>query len=145
MKSLLLMWLFLLSAVVTAFAQPDTVSTRPTGAPVILNQDTLFLLYNPVGSFSKEERAQAISSRIRALAEDRFFKPDSINVVENALSVDVLYADRVLMSVTEADAATAKKTRLELAEIYADNMKRSVEAYSEQYSLREILTEIGLA
>lgn len=142
MKSILLMWLFILSALTTAFAQPDTTNA---GAPVVLHRDTLFVLYNPVGSFSKEERAEAISKRIRALAEDRFFKPDSVNLLENALSVDVLYADRVLMSVTEADAATAEKPMLELAEIYAANIKRSVKAYSEQYSLREILTEIGLA
>ena len=136
------MWLFILSALITAFAQPDSTNA---GAPVVLHRDTLFVLYNPVGSFSKEERAEAISKRIRALAEDRFFKPDSVNLLENALSVDVLYADRVLMSVTEADAATAEKPMLELAEIYAANIKRSVKAYSEQYSLREILTEIGLA
>ncbi|MBD1397438.1 mechanosensitive ion channel family protein [Pontibacter sp. JH31] len=145
MKSLFLLWLFLFSAFIPAIAQPDTTITKPTGAPVILQRDTLFVLYAPVGSFTKEERAEAIGRRIQALAEDRFFQPDSINVLENALSVDVYYADRVLMSVTEADAAIADKSRKELAEIYAANIRRSVKTFSEQYSLREILTEIGLA
>ncbi|WP_276498386.1 mechanosensitive ion channel family protein [Pontibacter litorisediminis] len=118
---------------------------QAAGAPVVLHRDTLFYIYNPVGSFSKGERAAAVSKRVRALSEERFLQADSVKVVENVLTTDVVYLDRVLMSVTEADAEVAGKARLELAMLYAAKIKESAVRSAEQYSLRSIMIEVGLA
>ncbi|WP_299758774.1 mechanosensitive ion channel family protein [uncultured Pontibacter sp.] len=118
---------------------------QPVGAPVVLHRDTLFYMYNPVGSFSKQERAAAISKRVKKLSEERFLQADSVKVVENVMTTDILYLDRVLMSVTEADAEVAEKPRQELATLYAAKIKESAVKSAEQYSLRSIMIEIGLA
>ena len=128
-----------------AVAQEQPKVVQELGAPVVLHNDTLFFITNSVGSFSKIERAGAISNRIEALAEERFFQADSVKVIENASSADVVYMDRVLTSVTAADARTADKSQLELAGIYAAKIRARVAASAEQFSFRSILIEIGLA
>ncbi|WP_114777668.1 mechanosensitive ion channel family protein [Botryobacter ruber] len=146
MKLKLLVWILAYFTTTATFAQTaDTTRATPAGAPVVLYNDTLFLLYNPVGSFTKEERADAVSARIRKLADDRFFKADSVKVVEHALSTDVVYGDLVLMSVTKPDAELAEKSQEELANIYSARIKESVLESAQQHSLESILLEIGLA
>ncbi|MCJ8163768.1 mechanosensitive ion channel family protein [Pontibacter sp. E15-1] len=126
-------------------AKEQPVEKERVGAPVVLHRDTLFYIYSPVGSFSQQERADAINKRVLQLAEERFLQPDSIQVVENVLSADVVYMDRVLMSITEEDAKAADRPRLELASLYAAKIKESTARSAEQYSLRSILIEIGMA
>ncbi|MCX2740559.1 mechanosensitive ion channel family protein [Pontibacter anaerobius] len=132
---------------VVAQEQPPVLEEQeqPVGAPVKLHRDTLFYIYNPVGSFSKEDRAAAISKRVKELSEERFLQADSVKVVENVLTTDIVYLDRVLMSVTETDAEVAEKPRQELATLYAAKIKESAVKSAEQYSLKSILIEIGLA
>ncbi|MEJ8802582.1 mechanosensitive ion channel family protein [Pontibacter sp. H249] len=133
------------------FAQENTEAAQQQavkvikGAPVILDRDTLFYVYNPVGSFSKEERAAAISRRVKELAGEHLFSEDSVNVVDHVLTTDITYLDKVIVSVTEADATFAERPREELAELYAAKIRTSVAEYAKQNSLRTIALEIGLA
>ncbi|WP_439880852.1 mechanosensitive ion channel family protein [Pontibacter sp. MBLB2868] len=128
-----------------AKAQVDSIAVSEQGVPVVLHRDTLFQIYNSVGSFSKEERASAISKRVAELSEERFFKADSVKVIENVQSTDVAYMDRVILSVTDMDAAQADVPRAELAALYASKIRETVVTSAEQNSLRFILIEIGLA
>lgn len=124
---------------------PADSASAPQGAPVVLHRDTLFYIYQPVGSFSQQDRAAAIGKRVLQLSEERFFTADSVRVVEHVLSADVVYQDRVLMSITEADASVSGQDRLELASLYAGKIRESVAESVKQYSLRSIMIEIGLA
>lgn len=124
---------------------PADSAFAPQGAPVVLHRDTLFYIYQPVGSFSQQDRAAAIGKRVLQLSEERFFTADSVRVVEHVLSADVVYQDRVLMSITEADASVSGQDRLELASLYAGKIRESVAESVKQYSLRSIMIEIGLA
>src|ERR1700744_1996312 len=84
-------------------AQPDSLA-KITGFPVAPFHNTLFLIYNRQGSFTPAERAEAVSNRIGKLSDDISFNPDSLVVVPSELSVDVLYKDNILISVTDKDA-----------------------------------------
>ena len=75
------------------------------GYPVTPFKDTLFYVYNKVGSFSAESRAQAISDRIVKLYQDTFFVPDSLKIIHSDISLDIIYGkDFVLMAILDADA-----------------------------------------
>ncbi|MBC5994147.1 mechanosensitive ion channel family protein [Pontibacter cellulosilyticus] len=128
-----------------AQAQSNPEVVNELGAPVVLERDTLFYIYNPVGSFSKEERAAAVSKRIAELTEERFFSEDSVQVIDHVLSTEVTYLDRILVSVTDADAAFAEKPREEIAEVYAATIRAAVVESAKQNSLRTILLEVGMA
>ena len=128
-----------------AQSTPVPKVVQELGAPVVLERDTLFYVFNPVGSFSKEERAAAISRRIKELSRERFFTPDSVQVVDHVLTTDVSYLDRIIISITDTDAAIAERPREELAELYAAKIRTAVQESAKQNSLQTILLEIGMA
>ena len=45
------------------------INSEISGYPVVPFKDTLFLIYNKIGSFTAKERAKAISDRIKSLYE----------------------------------------------------------------------------
>ncbi len=70
-------------------------------APLILRGDTLFVVRARVGSFSPAERVAAIEIRLRTLASDEGI---TLSVLEGEGGDDLIAGDRVVMTVTDADA-----------------------------------------
>lgn len=133
-------------------AQPDRL--RPYGppaaheadssiaspaAPVIFNNDTLFLLRARIGPFSAADRATAISQRLKTLAGDPLAHIDSLTVLDRATMTDVLAGDIAIMTVTDADAAMAGMPRAELAHRHAETIHGALERKLHDTSLRSIL------
>src|SRR4051812_46576073 len=93
----LLLFIVLFSSLVCA--QKDTLKSGQTavpdlklkGYPIAPFKDTLFYVYNKVGSFSAESRANAITEKIRKLYHDSFFESDSIVVAPSDISQDITY------------------------------------------------------
>ena len=98
------------------FAQADslknsktvTVDLKPKGYPVSPFKDTLFYVYNKVGSFSAENRANAITEKIRLFGEktgmafqikddlfdytsDNVGKPTGNDIKEKKLTLPLIY------------------------------------------------------
>jgi small-conductance mechanosensitive channel len=127
-----------------AFAPKDSLQTSKTifsqlkqkGYPVSPFKDTLFYVYNKVGSFSAENRANAITEKIRKLYEDSFFQEDSISVVPSDISQDILYKnDFVIMSILDVDAKAENQTVSYIAKRNLNLIKRAVVYQNENNSL----------
>ncbi|MCP2026076.1 hypothetical protein L1276_001216 [Flavobacterium sp. HSC-32F16] len=104
--------------------------------PVVPFKDTLFYVYNNVGSFSAENRAHAITEKIRKLYEDSFFEKDSILVVPAELSQDIIYKnDFIIMSILEADAKAENQTASSVAKRNLNLIKKAVIYQNENYSM----------
>jgi small-conductance mechanosensitive channel len=128
----------------TAPTTQDTVATTqdtegPPPAAVTVRGQTLFYVQEKVLSFSPEDRAQAIATRVERLYRDPLGARDSITVVEGDGATDIVAGDLVIMSVTDRDAAAAGRTRVELATEYAAAMRRTVQTLRSQYSITQIL------
>jgi small-conductance mechanosensitive channel len=91
---------------------------RP-GAPVVLGSDTVLWVYARAGSFTAEERAEAVRRRLAERANDPFSRGDSPVVRRAGAETDVLIGGRILMADTDADAAAAGIPRDSLALLYA--------------------------
>lgn len=126
------------------FAQADslkssktvTVELKPKGYPVSPFKDTLFYVYNKVGSFSAESRANAITEKIRKLYEDSFFEKDSISVVPSDISQDIIYKnDFVIMSILDIDAKAENQTAHFIATRNLNLIKRAIIYQNENYSM----------
>ncbi|WP_343697435.1 mechanosensitive ion channel family protein [Flavobacterium sp.] len=112
------------------------VKLKPKGFPVAPFKDTLFYVYNKVGSFSAENRAKAITSKIKSLYEDDIFRPDSLRIVPSDISFDIVYKDDfILMSILESDAKSENKTANEIAKRNFTAIKKAVIYQNENYSL----------
>ncbi len=116
------------------------------GYPVAgFKEDTLFLIYNRLGSFSPQERANAITGRIQRLPDAIEFYADSLKIAENEATVDVTYGNQTIISVTEIDALWFETTQLTLADKYKQIIGDAVTKYKEENSLVNLLKSIGLA
>ena len=126
--------------------QIESLKKTTSGFPVAgFEEDSLFLIYNRLGSFSAQERANAISSRIKRLTETLEFFSDSLKVNENEATVDVIYGNQTIASVTEVDALWFETTPLALATSYKEIIADAVTVYKEEHSLINLLKSIGMA
>ena len=130
----------------SSFANPqkDSLLTSKTVVPEVKQKrypvtpfkDTLFYVYNKVGSFSAESRANAITEKIRKLYEDTFFEKDSIAVVPSDISQDIIYKnDFVIMSILDIDAKAENQTASFIANRNLNLIKRAVIYQNENYSM----------
>jgi small-conductance mechanosensitive channel len=116
------------------------------GYPVAPFKDTLFFIYNKIGSFKAENRAAAIASRIDLLYNDPFYSPDSLVVSASDGSVDVVYKrDFIIMSVTDADAKVVGDNSFSLAQKNRSIINKAILYQQEYNSEWNWLKRIGLA
>ncbi len=111
------------------------VKTNLKGYPVSPFKDTLFYVYNNVGSFPAKERAEYISNKIKRLYNESFFEKDSIKVVPSEVSTDIVYKeDLVIMSVLESDGKVENQTRSYIAARNLKLIKNAIIYQNENYS-----------
>jgi small-conductance mechanosensitive channel len=143
--------LTILIATLSIYAQPSVKpaeikpATEKTGVPVVLKDETLFLIYDKVGPFTPEDRAKAITERLAKLIKDPLAQLDSVTTSQGETTTDILAGDMVIMSVTAGDAKALSRTRQDLAEEYAQIIRDSVEEIIKYTSVKSILIGIVLS
>lgn len=145
----LAMIMLLTAAMSWAAPQKKTASTAPVAVPntvpapaiglVMLSGKPVLSIKTRVLSFSPEDRAKTISSRLDRLAKDPLFQPSSLKVVDSENTSDIISGDMVVMSVADGDAAAEDKPRLVLAEDDAAKIRAAIEARNKEYSMHSIL------
>ncbi|HSZ33369.1 MAG TPA: mechanosensitive ion channel family protein [Puia sp.] len=123
----------------------DSLRTVISGFPVTLSSDTLFTVYTKLGSYSPRERARVISERIDKLAEEYYYKEDSLIIIPTELTTDISYGEGTIVSISELDAVWMNSTKEKLAEEYRNKIARAIKTYKIQNSFESILKEILLA
>lgn len=114
--------------------------------PVIgLFKDTLFNIYVKEGSFSVEERANAITERITKISKEPFFKKEKLKLDTLGSDIEITYNDLVIINISVEDAKTLKVSQGELANKYKSLIEKEILNYHEETSFIRILKEIGLA
>ena len=127
-------------------AQIEEMRNSAKGYPVIgFFKDTLFNIYSKLGSFSVKDRALAISKKIEALENFYDFHPDSLKLVEDDGTIDIICGESIIMSVIENDALWNNSTKLETAKLYQGLIIASVINYNSETSVLSIFKKIGLA
>lgn len=127
-------------------AQIDSLRQTVKAYPVTgFFKDTLFLIYSRLGSFSAKDRAEAISKRIEKLRGNLAFQPEQLTISEAETTVDLVYNETIIMSISENDAIWNNMTRMELAESYRQVISNAVTTYLQETSITTLAKEIGLA
>lgn len=125
--------------------QIDSLRSFVKGFPVIPFRDTLFYLFTRQGSFTAQDRAAAIGSRINKLSSAYHFNPDSIKLVETEQGTDLIFRDQLLISVSEQDALWQNTTRAKLAALIKAKISKAVIEHKEETKWQTILKESLLA
>ncbi len=112
---------------------------KPAGVPVVHRNEPLFEIHARYGSFTPQDRAKAITDRLARLAKEPESQSDAITVVEQGQISEIMSGDTVVMAVTDQDALAVGRTREDLAQDYAEKIRKSLTAAQQETSLRAIL------
>jgi len=110
---------------IPAFAEPATAAP---GAPVRLQDRTLFTIQTGLGHFDAPSRATAIEKRLERLSKTPVSTIIEVAVQDYEQTSYIATRDEILLVVTEAEANTLGRTRHELAEDYADRIREALVA-----------------
>lgn len=126
--------------------QIDSLRLTVKGFPVQgFFNDTLFFIFNRLGSFSAEDRADAITARIHKLPDNLRFHPDSLKLSSSENTSDIVFGENVIMSVSENDAIWNNTSKDSLAGKYETIIKDAVVKYKAETNIITLAKEIGLA
>ena len=143
-KLLCFLAIFIVLFLSFAFTQKDSLQTSKNVAvelkqvkyPINPFKDTLFFVYNKVGSFSAENRAKAITEKIRKLYEDSLFDSDSLVIISSDISQDIVYNDDfIIMSILDVDAKAENQTQEFIAKRNLSLIKKAIIYQNENYSM----------
>ncbi|MFB2770932.1 mechanosensitive ion channel family protein [Pelatocladus sp. BLCC-F211] len=109
------------------------------GVPVVLGDQTLFVIKAGVGSFSASERSQAVTHRIEIMAQDLTIPVTSLKIADEPSTTNILSGDKVIFTITDGDAKAADKTKQELANEYVQEISSNITKYRKDRSLKNIL------
>ncbi|MBA3924215.1 MAG: mechanosensitive ion channel family protein [Nostocaceae cyanobacterium] len=126
-------------ATVTIAQDVAPSSNAIDGTPVLLSGEELFVIQARVGSFSAAERAQAVTQRIEAFANNGAVPVESLKVEDQEYSTSIAAGDKLLFTITEADAKAAGKARSQLAREYTSHLQMVIQQYRQERSSKSIL------
>ena len=124
-------------------ARVDSLRNVTAGAPLVVDGDTLLVIYAQKGGMLPEARVEAVKSKIYEVGKRLTMFVDSIYVFDSELSSDVMVGEDVILSVTDLDALWMGMERVELAGTFRDAISRKVNELHETYGLQPKLQSLG--
>lgn len=122
----------------------DSLRSVTPGVPVIVESDTLFVLYAARGGYSASDRAETVCDILLKIGKDRRLRRDSIYLLDNENFVDIMYGDKVVFSVTEMDALWHGTTPQKLAAVYGPIIDAEISLLKAENSFWQILKRAAL-
>lgn len=122
----------------------DSIKKNTKRYAVAPFNDTLFYIYNKLGSSLAKDRAYNVVNRIENLYEDDFVKVDSFKIENNEISADIVYKDLIITSITELDALLEGKSKEEIATQYLKRIQQAISQERADNSITKVLIRTGL-
>ena len=117
----------------------DSLRSFTLGAPLIIQGDTLFLLYYRRGGILPEARVADIREKIMDIGTSMTLFTDSIYIFEGEFTTDIMAGDILVMSVTDNDGLWQNQTRQELAAAYRTIIADKIQELHDEYGLKRKL------
>lgn len=117
----------------------DSLRKITPGSPLIVEEDTLLILYARSGGMLPEARVKAAAEIIESLGRKLVFKTDTLYVFESEYTSDIMAGNTVVMSVTDTDALWQGKPRAQLAQEHMNVIREKVVELHETYGLQKLI------
>jgi len=137
-----LVGLTLLAPALSAQTPRDSGSPQRSGAAVVLGTDTLFLLYGRLGPFSAPDRAAHASRLIALWGPALAAGEDSIRVVEQHGTEQLMVGDEVLLTVLDSDAVASGQEPATLAAQLAVRIREAAARQPSRANLKELALDV---
>jgi small-conductance mechanosensitive channel len=110
---------------------------------VRIDDETVFFVRQGIKSLTPQDRAEAISLRLKRLADNPEVSEVKVVVEETPISSDLRVGDTILVSVFDVDAEGLGRSRSEVAAIAAQRIEESVARYRAERTPKVLLIAIG--
>ena len=117
----------------------DSLRNITPGAPLIIDGDTLLVLYTRRGGILPETRVEDIREKIMEEGKRITLFSDSVYIFDSEFTTDIMIGENLVMSVTDNDGLWQNKTRQELAAEYRTIIEAKIEQLHAQYGLKRKL------
>lgn len=122
----------------------DSLRALTQGVPVIINNDTLLVLYTKKGGLTAHKRAENIENVILNIGQSYSLKTDSVYVLDSEGLSDIMYGEKVIFSVTDQDALWHNMPRNELAQQYVPIVAKKIAELKKEHSILQVIKHIAL-
>lgn len=93
----------------------DSLRQITKGVPVVVDKDTLFYLFTKRGGHTPVQRAEMTRAAIEEVGKRFNLRPDSVFIDHSDIVSDLMYGNKVLLSLTDQDAMWEGVSRDSLA------------------------------
>lgn len=122
----------------------DSLRQHTPGVPVVVEGDTLFKLYAKRGGHTPADRAEDIKNMLLMIASSHTLRNDSTHIYDSEYVTDIMYGEKVIISITDQDALWQNLTRIQLAEKYEPIIADRIKELKEEHSLLQIAKRAAL-
>lgn len=122
----------------------DSLRVLTPGVPLVVDGDTLFMLYAKQGGLSAHDRAETASEKILKIGKDLSLKVDSVHLFESDHFTDIMYGDKVVISLSDQDALWQNISREELAQTYRPIIEERIQNLKKEHSILQIAKRVAL-
>ena len=119
------------------------IYSKANGAPLVLENDTLYTVYASLGLYSPLERTEYTLKKLRKLVELPIFKQDSLKVKSQNNLLMITYQGEWIQAISEEDAILAHLSQEELAKALQRDILRAVTQYRIEHSMQKRVLRIG--
>lgn len=123
-------------------ASIDSLRGKIVGVPLVVEEDTLFVIYAKIGGLTARERAEEASQRITETGKRWKQGADTLHILELDNFSEIMCGDKVLFSVTDNDALWVNKNREEFAKEVHIIIHDKINDLESEYSLRQLVKRI---
>ncbi|NDW17647.1 mechanosensitive ion channel family protein [Dysgonomonas sp. 216] len=116
----------------------DSLRNHTPGVPLIIDEDTLFVIYANRGGLTAHKRAENAKNIIINIGKDYSLTTDSVYVLDSENLSDIMYGDKVVFSVTDQDALWQNSTREALAYQYIPAITKKIIELKKEYNLLKV-------
>ena len=113
----------------------DSLRQFTKGIPVVAEGDTLFYLFTKRGGYAPQQRAQMTGAAIEEIGKRFNLRPDSVSIDHSDIVSDLMYGNKVLLSLTDQDALWEGVSRDSLAKERRQNVITKLHEMKAEHSV----------
>ena len=113
----------------------DSLRQFTKGIPVVAEGDTLFYLFTKRGGYTPQQRAQMTGAAIEEIGKRFNLRPDSVSIDHSDIVSDLMYGNKVLLSLTDQDALWEGVSRDSLAKGRRQNVITKLHEMKAEHSI----------
>ena len=123
----------------------DSLRKITPGVPLIVEGDTLLIVYASLGGEDALHRVASIQRRVLQIGKSLKMTTDSIHIFESEYTADIMSGEQVIMRVSDLDGLWHGMSRRELAEQNMAVISREIGKLQADYGLKAKLQGLGWA